>query len=135
MDVKTDLSPDGLLVIAENYQGLVVRSATRVTAELIGAASQLKVVARAGTGLDSIDVPEATRRGILVMNTPGGNSVATAEHTVSLIMALHRHIALGGGLAQERKMGQEEVPGTGDGRENPGRNRPRPSRKHRVQAR
>lgn len=94
VDVKTNLSPDELLEVAGNYHGLVVRSATKVTADVIRAAPHLKIVTRAGAGLDNIDVPEATRHGILVMNTPGGNSVATAEHTISLIMALHRHIPL-----------------------------------------
>ncbi len=92
VDVKPDLSPDALREIIGDYEALVVRSATTVDAQLLANASGLKVIGRAGAGVDNVDVPEATRRGIVVMNTPGGNSVATAEHTVGLIMCLHRHI-------------------------------------------
>jgi D-3-phosphoglycerate dehydrogenase len=92
IDVATDLSPDELKKIIGKYHGLVIRSATKVTADVIAAASNLKVIGRAGAGLDNVDVPDATRRGIVVMNTPGGNSMATAEHTLSLIMAAFRHI-------------------------------------------
>lgn len=92
IDVATDLSPDELKKIIGKYHGLVIRSATKVTADVIAAASNLKVIGRAGAGLDNVDVPEATRKGIVVMNTPGGNSMATAEHTLSLIMAAFRHI-------------------------------------------
>jgi D-3-phosphoglycerate dehydrogenase len=90
--VKMGLAPDELKRILGNYHGLVIRSATKVTKELLETATQLKVIGRAGTGLDNVDVAEATRRGIVVMNTPGGNSIATAEHTISMIMAAHRHI-------------------------------------------
>ena len=72
--------------------GLVVRSATRVTAELLGAASRLRVVGRAGVGVDNIDVEAATARGVLVMNTPGGNAVSVAEHAIALLLALARQI-------------------------------------------
>src|SRR5574342_439943 len=66
----------------------VLRSGTRVTAELLEAAPQLKVIGRAGVGVDNIDVDAATRRGVVVMNTPGGNTVSTAEHTMSLLLSL-----------------------------------------------
>jgi D-3-phosphoglycerate dehydrogenase / 2-oxoglutarate reductase len=92
VDVKTGLSTEALKEIIGTYHGLVIRSATSVSADLLQRASSLKVIGRAGTGLDNVDVPEATRRGIVVMNTPGGNSEATAEHTISLIMSAHRHI-------------------------------------------
>lgn len=92
VDIKTGLAPEALLEAIPNYDGLVVRSATKVTAEVIRAADKLKVIGRAGTGVDNIDIPEATRRGIVVMNTPGGNSRAAAEHAITLIMALHRHV-------------------------------------------
>ena len=74
------------------YDGLVVRSATKVTAAVIAAAGNLKVIGRAGTGVDNIDIQAATRKGVLVMNTPGGNTVSAAEHTVTLLLALARNI-------------------------------------------
>ncbi|MBI4966444.1 MAG: phosphoglycerate dehydrogenase [Desulfomonile tiedjei] len=92
VDVKMGLSQDELKAILGDYHALVIRSATKVTKEVLEAATQLKVVGRAGTGLDNVDVVEATRRGIVVMNTPGGNSMATAEHSIAMIMAAHRHI-------------------------------------------
>jgi D-3-phosphoglycerate dehydrogenase / 2-oxoglutarate reductase len=92
VDVKTGLSAEALKEIIGTYHGLVIRSATSVTAGLLQHATSLKVIGRAGTGLDNVDVSEATRRGIVVMNTPGGNAEATAEHTISLIMCAHRHI-------------------------------------------
>ena len=76
----------------KDADGLIVRSGTKVTEELIGAAEKLKVVGRAGSGLDNVDTPAATRRGIVVMNTPGGNTVTTAEHTMSMICAMSRRI-------------------------------------------
>ncbi len=92
VDVNTDPSPDTLKAKIAECHALVVRSAAKVTEDLLKAAHNLKVVGRAGTGVDNIDVPEATRRGIVVMNTPGGNTVAAAEQTIALIMAAHRHI-------------------------------------------
>lgn len=91
-DVKTKLSPDELLEAIPAYDGLVVRSATKVTAKVIEAARRLKVIGRAGSGLDNIDLSAATKRGIVVMNTPGGNTVTTAEHTMSLIFSLIRRV-------------------------------------------
>jgi D-3-phosphoglycerate dehydrogenase len=92
VDVCSGLSPSALLDCIGNYEGLVVRSATTVTAEVIAAAPRLRVIGRAGTGFDNIDVEAATRHGIIVMNTPGGNSLSTAEHTFALIASLARHI-------------------------------------------
>ena len=92
VDVKTGLAPQELKEIIGEYDGLVVRSATKVTAEIIESAKNLKVIGRAGSGVDNIDSEAATRRGIVVMNTPGGNSIAAAELTLSLIFALARHI-------------------------------------------
>src|ERR1700688_5101339 len=71
---------------------LIVRSATRVTAELLEKAPRLRVVGRAGVGVDNIDLPEATKRGVLVMSTPGGNAVSVAEHTFALMLALARQV-------------------------------------------
>src|SRR6185436_3129877 len=92
VDVKTKLSKEELLKEIKQYDGLIVRSATKVTADLIAAADRLKVVGRAGSGLDNVDTPAATRRGIVVMNTPGGNTVTTAEHTLSMIFSMIRRI-------------------------------------------
>ncbi len=92
VDVKTGLSPEELKGVIGNYAGLVIRSATKVTEDLLEAATQLKVVGRAGIGLDNVDIPAATKRGIVVMNTPGGNVITTAEHTIAMIMSLTRNI-------------------------------------------
>ena len=92
VDVKTGLSAAGLLDVIGDYEGLIVRSSTQVTEEVISAAIRLRVIGRAGAGVDNIDVPAATRRGIVVMNTPGGNSVSTAEHSFSLLSSLARNI-------------------------------------------
>ena len=92
VDVRSGLSPNALLDCIGDYEGLVVRSATKVTAEVLAAAPRLRVIGRAGTGFDNIDVEAATRHGVIVMNTPGGNSLSTAEHTFALIASLARHI-------------------------------------------
>ena len=92
VDVRIGLKPDQLKDICADYDGWVIRSGTRITAELIEAAKNLKVIGRAGVGFENIDVDAATQKGIVVMNTPGGNNVTTGEHTISLMMALARHI-------------------------------------------
>ncbi|MDD5282212.1 MAG: phosphoglycerate dehydrogenase [Candidatus Omnitrophica bacterium] len=92
VDVKTDLKPDTLKEIIKDYDALVVRSATKVTSDIIQAAKKLKVVGRAGVGLDNVDLEAATQKGIIVMNTPAGNTISTAEHTFSMILALSRNI-------------------------------------------
>ena len=92
VDVNTGLKPEELKRVIGDYDALIVRSETKVTAEIIGAAEKLKVIGRAGTGVDNIDVPAATARGIVVMNAAGGNSVTTAEHAISLMMSLARKI-------------------------------------------
>src|SRR2546425_7714785 len=92
VDVRLGLKTDELKKICPDYDGWVIRSGTKITAELIDAAKNLKVIGRAGVGFENIDVDAATKRGIVVMNTPGGNNVTTGEHTVSLMMALARHI-------------------------------------------
>lgn len=92
VDVKTDLKPDALKEVIKDYDALVVRSATKVTKDVIQAAKKLKVVGRAGVGLDNVDLEAATQKGIIVMNTPAGNTISTAEHTFSMILALSRNI-------------------------------------------
>ncbi|MBT8373346.1 MAG: phosphoglycerate dehydrogenase, partial [Deltaproteobacteria bacterium] len=95
VDVKTGLSPEELKKIIGEYHALVIRSATKVTADLMGEAEKLKVVGRAGIGLDNVDIPTATKHGIIVMNTPTGNVITTAEHAISMMMALTRNIPKG----------------------------------------
>ncbi|HTZ38210.1 MAG TPA: phosphoglycerate dehydrogenase [Stellaceae bacterium] len=91
-DVATGLAPDELASRIGGYDGLAVRSATQVTAALLAAAPRLRVVGRAGIGVDNIDVPAATQRGVVVMNTPYGNAITAAEHTVAMMFALARQI-------------------------------------------
>jgi D-3-phosphoglycerate dehydrogenase len=91
-DMKVGLAPDALKRIIGDYDGLAVRSATKVTRPLLEQAQRLKVIGRAGIGVDNIDVPAATQRGIVVMNTPYGNSITTAEHAIALLFALAREI-------------------------------------------
>ncbi|NBX02888.1 MAG: phosphoglycerate dehydrogenase [Alphaproteobacteria bacterium] len=91
-DVKTGLTQEQLLEIIGEYDGLAVRSATKATPALIKAGVKLKVIGRAGIGVDNVDIPAATASGVVVMNTPFGNSVTTAEHAISLMMALARQI-------------------------------------------
>ncbi len=92
VDVKTGLDKQGLGAIIGGYDGLVVRSATKVTSKVLEAADNLKVIGRAGIGVDNIDVEAATAKGIVVMNTPFGNSITTAEHAISLMLAVARQI-------------------------------------------
>jgi D-3-phosphoglycerate dehydrogenase len=91
-DVKVGLSKDDLEKVIKDYDGLAVRSATKATEKIIAAATRLKVIGRAGIGVDNIDVKAATAKGVIVMNTPHGNSITTAEHAISLMMALARQI-------------------------------------------
>ena len=89
---KPGMSKDELLAVIGDYHGLAIRSATKVTKEVLDAASNLKVVGRAGIGVDNVDIPYATNRGVVVMNTPFGNSITTAEHAIAMLMALARDI-------------------------------------------
>ena len=91
-EVRTGLDADQLLEAIGGYEGIAVRSATRVTERVIAAGTRLKVIGRAGIGVDNIDVPAATARGVIVMNTPFGNSITAAEHTIALMLALARQI-------------------------------------------
>ena len=92
VDVKTGMRPEELKACIGDYQGLIIRSATKVTAEIIDAAKKLMVIGRAGSGLDNVDRTAATKKGIVVMNTPGGNTITTAEHTISLMVSLARQV-------------------------------------------
>ncbi|WP_101913259.1 phosphoglycerate dehydrogenase [Megasphaera vaginalis (ex Bordigoni et al. 2020)] len=92
VEVQTNLDEDGLIACIGEYDGLVTRSMTHVTANVIAAAKKLKVIGRAGVGVDSIDIKAATQRGIIVVNAPESNTVAATEHTCAMIMAVTRHI-------------------------------------------
>ncbi|UCE55581.1 MAG: phosphoglycerate dehydrogenase [Desulfobacterales bacterium] len=114
VDVNTGLGPNELKSIIGNYDALVIRSATKVTEEILEAAKNLKVIGRAGIGLDNVDIPAATKRGVVVMNTPTGNVITTAEHTLAMMMALTRNIPWGtstlkAGLWEKKKLQGREV--------------------------
>jgi len=114
VDNRPGLAPGALLEAIGEYDALVVRSSTKVTADVLAAAARMKVVGRAGTGVDNIDLDAATRRGILVMNTPGGNTVSAAEHTVSMLLSLARnipqaHMSLARGEWERKKFTGTEV--------------------------
>ncbi|MGH7095700.1 MAG: hypothetical protein ACREFB_19485 [Stellaceae bacterium] len=91
-DFKVGMKPAELAACIGEYDGLAVRSATKVTAALLAGAGRLKIIGRAGIGVDNIDVPAATQHGIVVINTPYGNSITTAEHTIALLFALARDL-------------------------------------------
>ncbi len=92
VDVLTELTPDALKGVIGDYDALVVRSATKVTSDIISSATKLKYIGRAGVGLDNVDLEAATQKGIIVMNTPAGNTTSTAEHAFSMILSLSRNI-------------------------------------------
>ncbi len=91
-DEKTDLTPEQLKETIGQYDGIIIRSGTKLTKDVLENPGQLKAIARAGVGVDNVDVPTATEKGIVVMNTPGGNTVSTAELTFSMLLALSRKI-------------------------------------------
>jgi D-3-phosphoglycerate dehydrogenase len=115
VDYQPDLGKDKdkLLEVIGNYDGLAIRSASKVTEKIIAAASRLKVIGRAGIGVDNVDIPAASRKGIIVMNTPFGNSITTAEHAIALLFAVARQIPAadistqGGKWEKNRFMGVE----------------------------
>lgn len=92
VDVKTGMSKEELIKVIPEYEGLVVRSATKVTADVIEAANNLRVIGRAGVGVDNIDLDAAGKKGIIVMNAPDGNMITTAEHAMALMMSMSRNI-------------------------------------------
>jgi D-3-phosphoglycerate dehydrogenase len=114
VDVKIGLTPAELKSIIGEYEALVIRSATKVTEDILEAGVKLKVVGRAGIGLDNVDIPAATKHGVVVMNTPTGNVVTTAEHTIAMMMSLTRNIPWGtaslkAGLWEKKKLQGREV--------------------------
>jgi len=111
VDVNTDLAPEKLKEIIGDYHALVIRSATKATAEIIEAAHNLKVIGRAGIGLDNVDIPAASKKGIVVMNTPEGNTITAAEHTIAMIMSLSRNIPQASASLKEGKWEKKKFQG------------------------
>src|SRR5512134_2304076 len=116
VDVKLGLKPPELEEIIGGYDGLAVRSATKVTARLLEKTARLRVVGRAGVGVDNVDLAAATRRGVVVMNTPGGSATTVAELTVAMMLALSRHIAqatasIRGGKWEKKRFQGHELAG------------------------
>ena len=112
VDVKTGLPEEEIIKIISEYDGIVVRSATKVTKNIILAAKKLKVIGRAGAGVDNIDVPTAKENNMIVMNTPGGNSNATAEHAFALIMSVLRRIPFANDTTHKGKWEKKNIKGT-----------------------
>ncbi len=111
VDVKLKLSPEELKEIIKDYDALIVRSSTKVTKDIIDAATKLKVIGRAGVGLDNVDAEAASKRGIIVMNTPAGNTISTAEQTMSLILSLSRNIPQSNASLREGKWDRNKYMG------------------------
>ncbi|MFH0772514.1 MAG: phosphoglycerate dehydrogenase [Candidatus Omnitrophota bacterium] len=111
VDVKLKLSPEELTAIIKDYDALIVRSSTKVTKDIIGAGSKLKVIGRAGVGLDNVDAEAASKKGIIVMNTPAGNTISTCEHTMSLILSMSRNIPQANASLREGKWDRNKYMG------------------------
>ena len=92
VDIQTDLNETELAEIIPNYEGLIVRSQTQVTSNIIAAAPNLKVIARAGVGVDNIDVEAATKHGVIVINAPDGNTISATEHSMAMILSMARNV-------------------------------------------
>ena len=112
VDARTSTSADEIFKIIGDFDGLVIRSATKITEELLEKAGRLKVIGRAGAGLDNVDIPAASRKGVVIMNTPGGNTVTTAEHTLAMIMALCRNIPQATASLKSNKWEKKKFTGT-----------------------
>jgi D-3-phosphoglycerate dehydrogenase len=111
VDVKTGLSEDELVEIIGQYHGLVVRSQTKVTAKIIASGKNLKVIGRAGVGVDNVDLEAATEHGVIVLNAPSGNTISTAEHTVAMMLALSRNIPQAHRSMQEGRWDRKKYTG------------------------
>jgi len=111
-DIKTGLEPNELKLIIDSYDGILIRSATKLTADILENCSNLKVIGRAGVGVDNVDLDVATKNKILVMNTPLGNLEATAELTVGLMFSLYRHIHVANSSTHEGKWEKAKFMGT-----------------------
>ncbi|MGR3175186.1 MAG: phosphoglycerate dehydrogenase [Candidatus Scalindua sp.] len=109
---KTDFTPEELKEKIGKYDGLVIRSSTQCTPEILENAAKLRAICRAGVGVDNVDVPAATKKGVIVMNTPGGNTTSTAEHTIALLLALSRNIPQACNSVREGKWERKKFMGT-----------------------
>ena len=113
VDVRTGLPPEQLKQIIGEYDALMIRSGTTVTADIIEAAGKLRIIGRAGVGVDNVDVPAATKRGVIVVNSPEGNTIAAAEHALALMLSLSRHVphahvsTMAGGWDRKKYVGNE----------------------------
>ena len=112
VDVKTDFTVEELKVKISEYDGLIIRSATKVTKEIIESAKNLKIIGRAGAGVDNIDLNSAKEKKIIVMNTPGGNTNATAEHTLALLLSLSRKISIADTSTHKGEWAKKKLKGT-----------------------
>ena len=112
VDVKPGLSKEELIEIIPQYDGLAVRSACKPDADVIAAATNLKVIGRAGIGVDNIDVKAATAKGVIVMNTPFGNTITTAEHAIAMLFAAARQIPAADARTQAGEWPKKDFMGT-----------------------
>ncbi|MFN9175707.1 MAG: NAD(P)-dependent oxidoreductase, partial [Synechocystis sp.] len=112
VDVKTGLSEAEIIQIIPEYDAIMLRSATKVTEGIIQAGTNLKIIGRAGVGVDNIDVAAATRQGVVVVNSPEGNTIAAAEHALAMMMALARHIPDANKSVKENKWERKQFMGT-----------------------
>ncbi|KAG8360902.1 hypothetical protein FVEN_g1528 [Fusarium venenatum] len=116
VDVRKGLSPTELVNLIPNYHGLIVRSETQVTAEVVQAGRKLRVVARAGVGVDNIDVPAASAQGVIVVNSPSGNILAAAEHTIALLLSTARNVGQADSSVKESRWERSKLVGVEVGR-------------------
>jgi D-3-phosphoglycerate dehydrogenase / 2-oxoglutarate reductase len=112
VDVKTGLKPEELIAIIGDYDAIMIRSETRMTKDVILAASKLKIIGRAGVGVDNVDVPAATRKGIVVVNSPEGNTIAAAEHALAMMLSLARYIPAADQSMKAGQWNRKEFVGT-----------------------
>lgn len=112
VDVETSLSPEELKAVLVDYDAIAIRSGTKLTGEIIGGANRLKVIGRAGIGVDNVDIAAASKKGIVVMNTPEGNTITTAELTISMLLALARRIPQANASVKGGKWERKKFMGT-----------------------
>ncbi len=111
VDIATGLEPSELIKRIGNYEALIVRSETQVTKDVISAGKKLKIIGRAGVGVDNIDVNAATERGIIVVNAPEGNTISAAEHTIAMMMAMSRNIPQANASLKSKKWDRKKFMG------------------------
>ena len=111
VDVKDKLPAEELLEIIPQYDAIIVRSASKITKEVIDRAENLKIIGRAGVGVDNIDIPAATAKGIIVINSPGGNTIAATEHTMALMLSMSRNIPIANETTQKGEWNRKKYTG------------------------